>query len=141
MALLTPRERDVVRLVANGMRNQEISAKLKLREHTLTKSSFSAFGFSFVKTIARLSLRVRYLLPRFVVCPELLRYYLQRGIELHELVLDGGVCVVAGAARIAVRHSFRSLICVGRLTGANKRAPFVVLWMLRARNEFLLLSS
>jgi Bacterial regulatory proteins, luxR family len=121
MALLTPRERDVVRLMAKDMRNQEISAKLKLREHTLTKSSFSAFRFSFVKTIARLSLCVRYLLPRFVVCPEPLRYYLQRRIGLHERVLDGGVCVVAGAARIAVRRSFRSLIRVRRLTGANKR--------------------
>jgi two-component system, NarL family, nitrate/nitrite response regulator NarL len=35
MALLTPRERDVVRLVAEGMRNQEIADKLNLSEHTV----------------------------------------------------------------------------------------------------------
>jgi DNA-binding CsgD family transcriptional regulator len=35
MALLTPRERDVVRLTAEGMRNQEISVKLNLSEHTV----------------------------------------------------------------------------------------------------------
>lgn len=35
MALLTPRERDVARLVAEGMRNQEIALKLSLSEHTV----------------------------------------------------------------------------------------------------------
>jgi DNA-binding NarL/FixJ family response regulator len=35
MALLTPRERDVVRLVAEGMRNREIAPKLNLTEHTV----------------------------------------------------------------------------------------------------------
>jgi two-component system nitrate/nitrite response regulator NarL len=35
MALLTPRERDVVRLAAEGMRNQEIALKLNLTEHTV----------------------------------------------------------------------------------------------------------
>jgi DNA-binding NarL/FixJ family response regulator len=35
MALLTPRERDVVRLTAEGMRNQEIALKLNLGEHTV----------------------------------------------------------------------------------------------------------
>jgi DNA-binding CsgD family transcriptional regulator len=35
MALLTPRERDVVRLTAEGMRNQGISVKLNLSEHTI----------------------------------------------------------------------------------------------------------
>src|SRR5208283_5215867 len=35
MALLTPRERDVARLVAEGMRNQEIGLKLHLSEHTV----------------------------------------------------------------------------------------------------------
>jgi len=35
MALLTTRERDVVRLVAEGMRNQEIALRLKLSEHTV----------------------------------------------------------------------------------------------------------
>jgi DNA-binding NarL/FixJ family response regulator len=35
MALLTPRERDVVRLAAEGMRNQEIALKLNLSEHTV----------------------------------------------------------------------------------------------------------
>ena len=35
MARLTPRERDVVRLVADGMRNQEIALQLHLTEHTV----------------------------------------------------------------------------------------------------------
>jgi two-component system, NarL family, nitrate/nitrite response regulator NarL len=35
MALLTARERDVVRLTAEGMRNQEIALKLGLSEHTV----------------------------------------------------------------------------------------------------------
>jgi DNA-binding NarL/FixJ family response regulator len=35
MARLTPRERDVVHLVAEGMRNQEIATKLNLSEHTV----------------------------------------------------------------------------------------------------------
>ncbi len=35
MAMLTRREQDVMRLVAKGMRNDEISAKLKLSEHTI----------------------------------------------------------------------------------------------------------
>ena len=35
MARLTPRERDVVRLVADGMRNQEIALQLNLTEHTV----------------------------------------------------------------------------------------------------------
>lgn len=43
MALLTPRERDVVRLVAEGMRNKEISLKLKLCEHTIRNYIFRVF--------------------------------------------------------------------------------------------------
>lgn len=35
MTRLTPRERDVVRLVAEGMRNQEIAMQLNLTEHTV----------------------------------------------------------------------------------------------------------
>jgi DNA-binding NarL/FixJ family response regulator len=35
MARLTHRERDVVRLVADGMRNQEIALQLNLSEHTV----------------------------------------------------------------------------------------------------------
>jgi DNA-binding NarL/FixJ family response regulator len=35
MARLTPREREVVRLVAEGMRNQEIALQLHLTEHTV----------------------------------------------------------------------------------------------------------
>src|SRR5579863_1022925 len=52
-----------------------------------------------------LSLRLRHLLPRLVVCPELLRHYLQRGIELHKRVLDGGMGVVARPAAVALGHS------------------------------------
>jgi DNA-binding NarL/FixJ family response regulator len=36
MALLTLREQEVVRLAAEGMRNQEIARKLNLREHTVS---------------------------------------------------------------------------------------------------------
>ena len=43
MALLTPRERDVVRLAAEGMRNQEISVRLNLREHTVRNYLFRIF--------------------------------------------------------------------------------------------------
>jgi len=35
MARLTPCERDVARLVTDGMRNQEIADKLNLSEHTV----------------------------------------------------------------------------------------------------------
>jgi DNA-binding NarL/FixJ family response regulator len=35
MALLTPRERDVVRLTAEGLRNQDIAIQLHLSEHTV----------------------------------------------------------------------------------------------------------
>jgi len=35
MARLTQRERDVVRLVADGMRNQEIALQLNLSAHTV----------------------------------------------------------------------------------------------------------
>jgi DNA-binding NarL/FixJ family response regulator len=43
MALLTPRERDVVRFAAEGMRNQEISVKLNLSEHTVRNYLFRIF--------------------------------------------------------------------------------------------------
>jgi len=43
MTLLTAREREVVRLVAEGMRNQEISEKLNLREHTVRNYLFRIF--------------------------------------------------------------------------------------------------
>ena len=43
MALLTPRERDVVRLAAEGMRNQEISVRLNLSEHTVRNYLFRIF--------------------------------------------------------------------------------------------------
>ena len=42
-ALLTPRERDIVRLVAEGMRNQEISVALNLGEHTVRNYVFRVF--------------------------------------------------------------------------------------------------
>lgn len=44
MALLTRRERDVVRLVADGMRNEEISQKLNLCEHTVRNYVFRVFN-------------------------------------------------------------------------------------------------
>jgi two-component system nitrate/nitrite response regulator NarL len=43
MALLTAREREVVALVAEGLRNQEISARLGLREHTVRNYLFKIF--------------------------------------------------------------------------------------------------
>jgi two-component system nitrate/nitrite response regulator NarL len=43
MALLTRREQEVVRLIADGMRNQEISRKLNLREHTVRNYVFRIF--------------------------------------------------------------------------------------------------
>jgi two-component system nitrate/nitrite response regulator NarL len=43
MALLTPREKDVVRLVAEGMRNQEIAASLNVGEHTIRNYVFRIF--------------------------------------------------------------------------------------------------
>jgi two-component system nitrate/nitrite response regulator NarL len=43
MALLTPRERDVVRLAVEGMRNQEISARLSVSEHTVRNYLFRIF--------------------------------------------------------------------------------------------------
>ena len=39
----TPRERDVIRLVAEGMRNQEIGVALRLREHTVRNYIFRVF--------------------------------------------------------------------------------------------------
>lgn len=50
------------------------------------------------------SLRVCYLLPFLVVSPELLRHRLQRRIELHECMLDGGVRVVARPAWVPMGH-------------------------------------
>jgi DNA-binding NarL/FixJ family response regulator len=43
MARLTPRERDVVRLVADGMRNQEIALNLHLSEHTVRNYMIKIF--------------------------------------------------------------------------------------------------
>lgn len=43
MALLTQREQDVARLVADGMRNQEISHRLNIREHTVRNYIFRIF--------------------------------------------------------------------------------------------------
>jgi DNA-binding NarL/FixJ family response regulator len=43
MSLLTPREKEVVRLVARGLRNQEISTELNLREHTVRNYLFRIF--------------------------------------------------------------------------------------------------
>jgi len=43
MALLTPRERDVVRLAAEGMRNQDIAVGLNLSEHTVRNYLFRIF--------------------------------------------------------------------------------------------------
>lgn len=43
LTLLTQREQEVVRLVAEGMRNYEISLKLGLREHTIRNYVFRIF--------------------------------------------------------------------------------------------------
>jgi DNA-binding NarL/FixJ family response regulator len=43
MAQLTPRERDVVRLAVEGMRNQEISVRLNVSEHTVRNYLFRIF--------------------------------------------------------------------------------------------------
>lgn len=43
MALLTAREQDVVRLVADSLRNQEIAHRLNLREHTVRNYLFRIF--------------------------------------------------------------------------------------------------
>jgi DNA-binding NarL/FixJ family response regulator len=43
MTLLTPREKDVVRLAAEGMRNQEIAVKLNVTEHTVRNYMFRIF--------------------------------------------------------------------------------------------------
>jgi len=42
-ALLTPRERDIVRLVAEGMRNQEIGDALSIGKHTVRNHIFRVF--------------------------------------------------------------------------------------------------
>jgi len=43
MRLLTNREEDVVRLVAEGLQNREIAKELKLSEHTVRNYLFHAF--------------------------------------------------------------------------------------------------
>jgi two-component system, NarL family, response regulator DegU len=43
MVRLTQRERDVVRLVADGMRNQEIALNLHLSEHTVRNYMIKIF--------------------------------------------------------------------------------------------------
>lgn len=42
-ALLTPRERDTVRLVAEGMKNREIAAALQVTEHTISNYLYRIF--------------------------------------------------------------------------------------------------
>src|SRR5580704_6031908 len=54
-------------------------------------------------------LRVRHLLARFVVRAEPFRDRLQRGIELHERVLDRSVLLVTGPAGIVLGHGARAL--------------------------------
>ncbi len=43
MSVLTPREEAVVRLVAEGMKNREISLKLNVSEHTVRNYLFRVF--------------------------------------------------------------------------------------------------
>lgn len=43
MRLLTKREEDVVRLVAEGMQNREIAKELELSEHTVRNYMFHVF--------------------------------------------------------------------------------------------------
>jgi DNA-binding NarL/FixJ family response regulator len=42
-ALLTPREEDIVNLVAEGLRNREVAEQLKLSEHTIRNYLFRIF--------------------------------------------------------------------------------------------------
>src|SRR5580704_15517264 len=51
-------------------------------------------------------LRIRYLFPFLVIDSELLRYGLQRGIELNEAMLDGGMGIMTRPATVSFRHGF-----------------------------------
>jgi DNA-binding NarL/FixJ family response regulator len=42
--LLSPREKDVVQLIAKGLRNREISMKLFISEHTVRNHLHNIFG-------------------------------------------------------------------------------------------------
>src|SRR5215467_723666 len=55
-------------------------------------------------------LRVYNLLPLFVIRPELLRYRLQRRVELHKCVFHRRVRVVARPARIPMWHRARRFV-------------------------------
>lgn len=59
VALLTPRERDVVRLAAEGMWNPEISAKLNLSEHTVRNYLVRTYDKVGISSRAELSLCVQ----------------------------------------------------------------------------------
>src|SRR6202047_2123343 len=56
-----------------------------------------------------LLLRVAHLFSSFVVNTELLRYRLQRGIELHERMFDSSMGVMAGITAIALGHGLGGL--------------------------------
>lgn len=59
MALLTRREREVVGLAADGVKNREIAQRLGLSEHTVKNYLFSIFGKLGVSSRLELTLAVR----------------------------------------------------------------------------------
>src|SRR3984893_12364505 len=59
--------------------------------------------------VCSLLLRVAHLFSSLVVNPELLRHRLQRGIELHERMFDGGMGVMAGIAAMPLGHGLGGL--------------------------------
>ncbi len=58
MPLLTPREEDVVRLVADGLKNREIAQKLKVKEHSIRNYIYRIFEKLGVSTRVELILYV-----------------------------------------------------------------------------------
>ena len=57
MKLLTKREEDVVRLVAEGLTNREVSARLSLSEHTVRNYLFRIFDKLGISSRVELVLR------------------------------------------------------------------------------------
>jgi DNA-binding CsgD family transcriptional regulator len=59
MAMLTKREREVVSLAVDGVRNREIARRLSLSEHTVKNYLFSIFGKLGVSSRLELTLAVK----------------------------------------------------------------------------------